>query len=188
VWCVCVPFLPGEGLERGAQAACTVSPAATIAAARDDNNDEHHPTMTASVRPAQSMVWQLLIALLVLWPAGALENLVGRVPAMGWSSWNLFRCDINEDMMKEVANAMVSSGLRDVGYRYINIDDCWMSSNRDPATGAIVPSSEKFPGGMKALGDFLHSKGLLLGIYSSAGDTTCEGLPGSYGYEDMDAK
>ena len=88
-----------------------------------------------------------------------------------------------------MADAIVSSGLRDAGFTLINIDDCWMSSTRDLASGgAILPSLEKFPSGMKALGEYIHSRGLLFGIYSSAGDTTCEGLPGSYGYEEVDAR
>lgn len=83
---------------------------------------------------------------------------------------------------------MVSTGLAGAGYRYVNIDDCWMERERDPSTGQIVPSKRRFPSGMKALGDYLHSKKLLFGIYSSSGDTTCEGLPGSWGHEEQDAR
>ncbi|GFH19829.1 melibiase, partial [Haematococcus lacustris] len=76
-----------------------------------------------------------------------LDNGVGLVPAMGWNSWNYFRCQINETLIREVADAMVSSGLRDAGYKYVNLDDCWMQK-RD-GDGRIVPFADKFPSGMK---------------------------------------
>ncbi|KAG1676530.1 hypothetical protein FOA52_000073 [Chlamydomonas sp. UWO 241] len=105
---------------------------------------------------------------------------------MGWSSWNYFRCDINESMIRQVADAMVDTGLRDAGYKYVNIDDCWMKS-RGP-DDVIQLFNDKFPNGMKAVGDYIHSKGLLFGIYSAAGNTTCEGYPGSWGHEEIDAR
>lgn len=106
-------------------------------------------------------------------------------PPMGWSSWNTFACDINEDLIKAVADEMVNSGLRDAGYIYINIDDCW-HGQRD-ADGFIQPDPERFPSGMKQLADYVHSKGLKLGIYSDAGTATCGGRPGSLGHEYQDA-
>ena len=115
----------------------------------------------------------------------ALDNGVGDVPAMGWNSWNSFRCDINEGLIREVARAMVSSGLRDAGYRYVNVDDCWQESRRPD--GHIVPSHKKFPSGMRALGDYIHGLGLKFGIYSDAAKLTCENFPGSMGYEKLDA-
>ncbi|KAL6751317.1 glycoside hydrolase superfamily [Haematococcus lacustris] len=115
-----------------------------------------------------------------------LDNGVGLVPAMGWNSWNYFRCQINETLIREVADAMVSSGLRDAGYKYVNLDDCWMQK-RD-GDGRIVPFADKFPSGMKALADYVHSKGLLFGVYSDTGNHTCEGYPGSWGYEELDAR
>jgi len=114
-----------------------------------------------------------------------LLNGVGLRPTMGWSSWNTLRCDISEENIREVAAAIVQTGLRDAGYRYINLDDCWQSS-RGP-DGHIVPSA-RFPSGIKRLADHLHSLGLKLGVYSDTGNVTCEGRPGSYGYEREDAQ
>ena len=105
---------------------------------------------------------------------------------MGWNSWNKFACNVSEDLLKSVADAMVSSGMKDAGYQYVVIDDCWQVS-RD-ASGNIVPDAKRFPSGMKALGDYIHSKGLKFGIYSDAGEKTCEGRPGSRGHEFQDAR
>lgn len=107
-------------------------------------------------------------------------------PALGWSTWNTFRCDVNETLVLQAAKALVTSGLRDLGYRYVNIDDCWMAKERDPS-GAWLVDVVKFPSGMRALADQLHVLGLKLGLYSSAGATTCGGFAGSYGHEDGDA-
>lgn len=106
-------------------------------------------------------------------------------PPMGWNSWNYFSCDVSEDLIKEVADAMVESGMKDAGYVYINIDDCW-HGERD-SEGNIQPDPERFPSGMKALADYIHSKGLKIGIYSDAGWKTCAGRAGSRGYEFQDA-
>ena len=107
-------------------------------------------------------------------------------PQMGWNSWNTFACDINEQLIKDTADAMVKNGLKDAGYEYVNIDDCW-HGKRDE-TGVIHPDKERFPSGMKALADYVHSKGLKIGIYSDVGATTCGGRPGSRGYEYQDAR
>jgi alpha-galactosidase len=112
------------------------------------------------------------------------ENLA-LTPPMGWNSWNHFACEINEKIIRETADAMVSSGMKDAGYLYINIDDCW-HGERD-SLGFIHPDSSRFPSGMKALSDYIHSKGLKFGIYSDAGWKTCGGKPGSRGYEYQDA-
>ena len=106
-------------------------------------------------------------------------------PPMGWSSWNTFACDINEELIKTIADEMVASGLKDAGYIYINLDDCW-HGERD-AEGFIQPDPVRFPSGMKALADYVHSKGLKIGIYSDAGSATCGGKPGSLGHEYQDA-
>ena len=117
----------------------------------------------------------------------ALNNGLGRTPARGWNAWNSIRCEgLNEKLIREVADAMVSSGLRDAGYTYVNIDDCWMASKRS-ADGHLQAHEQRFPSGMKALGDYIHSQGLKFGIYSCAGHTTCEGHPASFGYEKIDA-
>jgi len=112
------------------------------------------------------------------------ENLAP-VPPMGWNSWNHFACDINEQTIKAVADAMVTSGMKDAGYVYINIDDCW-HGERD-SLGFIHPNKERFPSGMKSLADYVHSKGLKIGIYSCAGSKTCAGYPAGRGHEYQDA-
>jgi alpha-galactosidase len=113
------------------------------------------------------------------------ENLA-QTPPMGWNSWNKFGCDVSETLIKETADAMVKSGMKNAGYRYIVIDDCWQI-DRDPQ-GNIIPDPERFPSGMKALADYIHSLGLAFGIYSDAGTQTCQGRPGSRGYEFQDAR
>jgi len=106
-------------------------------------------------------------------------------PAMGWNSWNKFGCEITEEIVRGVADAMVETGLRDAGYIYLNIDDCW-HGERD-SLGFIQSDPVKFPSGIKALTNYIHSKGLKAGIYSDAGRKTCGGRPGSFGHEYQDA-
>ncbi len=106
-------------------------------------------------------------------------------PQMGWSTWNKFQGNISEDIIKGIADALVETGLRDAGYTYINIDDCWHGKRN--ADGFIQADEKKFPGGMKAVADYLHERGLKLGIYSDAGTGTCAGMPGSLGHEYQDA-
>lgn len=110
---------------------------------------------------------------------------LAQTPPMGWNSWNKFACDIDAEMIRSTADAMVESGMKDAGYEYVVIDDCW-HGGRD-SLGFIYPDSTRFPNGMKALADYVHSKGLKLGIYSDAGTETCAGYPGSRGYEYQDA-
>ncbi|XP_031268305.1 alpha-galactosidase 1-like [Pistacia vera] len=117
-----------------------------------------------------------------------LDNGLASTPAMGWNSWNHYWCSVNETIIKEAADAIVSSGLAKLGYKYVNIDDCWGEQDRD-SKGNLVAKNTTFPSGIKALADYVHSKGLKLGIYSSAGTYTCsKQMPGSLGYEDQDAK
>lgn len=117
-----------------------------------------------------------------------LANGLGKTPPMGWNSWNHFACQINEKMIRETADALVSTGLSKLGYTYVNIDDCWAELNRDNK-GNLVGKKSTFPSGIKALADYVHSKGLKLGIYSDAGYFTCsKQMPGSLGHEFQDAK
>ncbi len=106
-------------------------------------------------------------------------------PPMGWNSWNKFGCNVSEDLIKGAADAMVSSGMKDAGYEYVVIDDCWQVE-RDK-TGNIVADAKRFPNGIKGVADYVHSKGLKFGIYSDAGEKTCAGRPGSRGHEFQDA-
>lgn len=111
---------------------------------------------------------------------------LGMTPPLGWNSWNTFTWNINEDLIKETADAMVSSGLKDAGYEYVVIDDCWSLKRRDK-NGCLVADPEKFPHGMKAVADYIHSKGLKFGMYSCDGTHTCAGYPGSFEHEFQDA-
>src|SRR6202007_2145695 len=106
-------------------------------------------------------------------------------PPMGWNSWNKFACNVSEDLIKGMADAMVKSGMKDAGYQYVVIDDCWQVS-RDKQ-GNIVADPQRFPSGIKALADYVHSVGLKFGIYSDAGAKTCQGRPGGLGHEYQDA-
>lgn len=117
----------------------------------------------------------------------ALDNGLGQTPPMGWNSWNHFGCSIDEVLIEQVADSLVSTGLRDLGYQYLNLDDCWQRF-RDLDTGKIIEDRDSFPSGMKALGDYIHSKGLKFGLYSDAGLFTCERRPGSLGNEVIDAQ
>lgn len=114
-------------------------------------------------------------------------ELIAPTPPMGWNAWNTFSCDIHEDLIKEVAETFVKDGYRDAGYNIVSLDDGWSAHARDDE-GRLVPDPKKFPSGMKALGDYLHSLGLKFGIYSCAGTLTCAGFPGSYGHERIDAQ
>ena len=105
--------------------------------------------------------------------------MVKNLPALGFNTWNTFGENINEQLVRDTADAMVSTGLRDAGYTYLVIDDCWAEKERDDSH-RLVPSHEKFPSGMKALADYVHGKGLKFGMYSCAGNQTCAGYPSSF--------
>ncbi|MEA4839578.1 MAG: glycoside hydrolase family 27 protein [Bacteroidales bacterium] len=107
-------------------------------------------------------------------------------PPMGWNSWNTFSSEINEQLIKDMADKLVASGMKNAGYEYIVIDDCWLSHERD-SIGNLQADPIKFPYGMKAVGDYIHSKGLKFGMYNCAGTMTCAGYPGTYGHEYQDA-
>jgi alpha-galactosidase len=105
---------------------------------------------------------------------------------MGWNSWNTFGPDIHEDLLRQTADSMVETGLRDAGYEYLVIDDFWEADRRD-ADDRLTWDVEKFPSGIPALADYVHQRGLKFGIYSCAGTCTCGGKPSSFGYEEVDA-
>ncbi|PJN65928.1 Alpha-galactosidase A precursor [Paenibacillus sp. GM1FR] len=114
------------------------------------------------------------------------NQVLGFAPALGWNSWNTFTWDINEQLIRDVADVFVSEGYLAAGYEYIVIDDCWSLKERD-ASGNLVADPEKFPSGMRALSDYIHSKGLKFGMYSCVGTHTCAGYPGSFEHEFQDA-
>jgi len=122
--------------------------------------------------------------------AMALENGMALTPPMGWNSWNAFRGNINETQIKEIIDAMVSSGMRDAGYTFVNLDDNWFPNPARDASGNLIADPTRFKSGIKSLSDYAHSKNLKLGIYSDRGSMTCMNIPksGGYGNEERDAK
>lgn len=111
---------------------------------------------------------------------------LAKTPPMGWNSWNKFACNVSESLIMGIADAMVSSGMKDAGYEYVVIDDCWQVARDE--NGEIVVDKDRFPHGMKFLADYIHSKGLKFGIYSCAGTMTCQRRPGGRGHEYQDAR
>src|SRR5271169_5671329 len=119
-------------------------------------------------------------------PLAAQDKGLALTPPMGWNSWNKFGCNVSEDLIRQTADAMVKSGMKDAGYQYVIIDDCWQVA-RDQ-DGNILADPERFPSGIKALADYIHSKGLKFGIYTDVGTKTCAGRSGSVGHEYQDAR
>jgi alpha-galactosidase len=119
-------------------------------------------------------------------PAAALNNGLALTPPMGWNDWNSFGCNVNAQLVEQTADIIASSGLQAAGYQYVNIDDCWMASARS-SSGHLVPDPGKFPNGITGVANYVHGKGLKLGIYESAGTATCAGYPGSLNHERTDA-
>ncbi|XP_011809926.1 PREDICTED: alpha-galactosidase A [Colobus angolensis palliatus] len=129
--------------------------------------------------------------------ARALDNGLARTPTMGWLHWERFMCNldcqeepdscISEKLFMEMAEFMVSDGWKDAGYEYLCIDDCWMAPQRD-LEGRLQADPQRFPHGIRQLANYVHSKGLKLGIYADVGNKTCAGFPGSFGYYDIDAQ
>jgi alpha-galactosidase len=127
--------------------------------------------------------------------AAGTSGVLGATPPMGWNSWNTFQCNLTETLIKQIADTFVSSGMQAAGYQYVNLDDCWMDG-RD-SSGKLRWNATKFPSGIPALADYVHGKGLKIGIYEVPGNTTCVGLyggistsvaVGSLGHETTDAQ
>jgi alpha-galactosidase len=147
---------------------------------------------TIDIRRGLNSMKKLLLILLI--GLGWASPLVGQkfdglaqTPPMGWNSWNTFQGNINEQMIREMADKLAESGMQEAGYVYVVLDDCWSAMERD-ADSNLVAHPDKFPSGMKALGDYLHSKGFKFGIYNCAGTKTCAGFPGGNGHEEQDAR
>src|SRR3954470_8256024 len=130
----------------------------------------------------KSFLFLLLIATTNF--ASAQKSNLVPTPPMGWNNWNKFACDVSEKLIKQTADVMVSSGMKDAGYQYIVIDDCWQVKRDSNAN--IVSDPQRFPNGIKPLADYVHSLGLKFGIYSDAGSQTCAGRPGGLGHEYQD--
>jgi alpha-galactosidase len=128
----------------------------------------------------------LAAALLAAGTSAIAADGLALTPPMGWNSWNKFGCDVSEKLIKESADALVATGMKDAGYQYLVIDDCWQV--RRDAQGRIVPDRDRFPSGMKALADYVHGQGLKFGLYSDAGTGTCAKRPGSKDHEAIDAR
>lgn len=145
-------------------------------------------------RVLRIVIWFALAANLIVTAAFAetsqevvnkAPNGLALTPPMGWNSWNKFACNVNEQTVRDTVDAIVASGMRDAGYQYVVVDDCW--HGRRDADGFITADPQRFPSGIKALADYVHSHGLKFGIYSDAGRLTCGGRPGSQGHEYQDA-
>jgi alpha-galactosidase len=135
---------------------------------------------------ARTLFLMLFLVMATSW-SHALDNGLARTPPMGWNSWNKFACKgLNEKVVRETADAMASNGMKEAGYQFVILDDCWQTG-RD-ANGNIVADPERFPSGIKALADYIHGKGLKFGIYTDVGTMTCAKRPGSIGHEYQDAK
>jgi alpha-galactosidase len=115
------------------------------------------------------------------------ERSLASTPPMGWNSWNMLGSAVDEESIRRTADAIVRVGFKEIGYEYVVIDDCWSVKGRRDSDGNLIANPEKFPNGMKALADYVHDKGLKIGIYSDAAESTCAGYPGSYGFEEQDA-
>ncbi|MET8765053.1 ricin-type beta-trefoil lectin domain protein [Lentzea sp. NPDC004782] len=142
--------------------------------------------VVAAVTAAALAAVAPVAAVLTAPPAHALGNGLARTPQMGWNDWNAYGCNVSDSLVRATAAAMHNNGMQAAGYQYVNIDDCWMTHNRD-SNGNLVPDPAKFPNGIKALADHVHSLGLKLGIYEDAGTATCAGYPGSLNHERQDA-
>ena len=132
-------------------------------------------------------ILNLIIFCLISFTMTAKSSELAATPPMGWMTWYTFIDNINEKLIIDVADSMISSGLRDAGYNLIQLDDGWMAKNRDQE-GRQYADTDRFPNGIKYLADYLHARGFKLGIYSSNGTQTCAGYPGSYNHEEIDAK
>jgi len=119
---------------------------------------------------------------------GASTARLAPTPPMGWNSWNHFGCAVSADLVERTADALTANGMAKLGYDSVDIDDCWMSRQRDARTGELVADPAKFPQGIASVARYLHARGFTLGIYEDAGTATCAGFPGSLGHERLDAQ
>lgn len=138
-------------------------------------------------RTLKTALWVALSLMIAPAMSLGLDNGLARTPPMGWNSWNKFGCDgLNEKVVRQTADEMATNGMKDAGYQYVILDDCWQSG-RD-AQGNVIADATKFPSGIKALADYVHSKGLKFGIYTDVGTMTCAKRVGSIGHEYQDAR
>ncbi|XP_025423362.1 alpha-N-acetylgalactosaminidase-like [Sipha flava] len=144
-----------------------------------------------------SLLWTCLASFVTIGWVDGLDNGLALTPPMGWLAWQRYRCItdcetypddcVNEQLFMRAADLLVSEGYAELGYQYLIVDDCWLAKNRS-ANGKLQADSQRFPSGIKALSDYVHSKGLKFGLYEDWGTKTCAGYPGVLGYEEVDAK
>jgi alpha-galactosidase len=148
----------------------------------------HNATCKLPLNPLSMKRCLLFLVAVFLFLSAASQKFdrLAKSPPMGWNSWNKYQCDVSEDLILKMADAMAGSGMKDAGYEFIVIDDCWQVSRDE--NGEIVADPERFPHGMKYVADYIHSKGLKFGIYSCAGKLTCQRRPGGLGHEYQDAR
>src|SRR5690349_11177389 len=142
--------------------------------------------MTRPCRVTRFALFLLVIAAAWFAPSAFSQSSgsLALTPPMGWNSWNKFGCNVSDKLIREMTDAIVSTGMKDAGYQFVNIDDCWQVSRS--ADGTIVVDPDRFPNGMRPLADYVHSKGLKFGVYTDAGRMTCQKRPGSYEHEAQD--
>lgn len=138
-----------------------------------------------------SLLVSLLFTSITIRPAAAAAssyNGLAVTPQMGWDNWNAFACDVDAELVQSSAEAIVDLGLRDLGYEYVILDDCWSAGRNTSGNGSIIADLTKFPNGMAAVAEGVHDLGLKFGMYSSAGRYTCGSYEGSLGHEEVDAQ
>ena len=132
-------------------------------------------------------IFNCIIIFLCIAIATSIDNGLGKTPQMGWNSWNHFKCNVSETLVKQTTDKIIELGLDKKGYVHVNIDDCWQV-DRDNTTKVIIEDKTRFSSGMGSLAKYIHDKGLKFGLYSDAGPMTCQSRPGSYGFEKIDAQ
>eukprot|EP01102_Stenamoeba_stenopodia_P004982 TRINITY_DN15485_c0_g1_i1.p1 TRINITY_DN15485_c0_g1~~TRINITY_DN15485_c0_g1_i1.p1 ORF type:complete len:449 (+),score=58.88 TRINITY_DN15485_c0_g1_i1:71-1348(+) len=155
-------------------------------------------SVLSAVSLATTAIMMMTVLLSAIPVAQGLNNGLALTPPMGWLSWERFRCNvdcvsypdscISEQLYMDMADELVEGGYADLGYVFVNVDDCWAEMERDNVTQQMVPNRQRFPNGIEGLANYVHSKGLKLGLYTDIGTNTCGGYPGSYGYYELDAQ
>ncbi|KAI0766513.1 glycoside hydrolase [Irpex lacteus] len=173
----CIPATAASSVSASSSTLATITSAPVTSGSSTSASTTSHATSTGSS----------LTGIAASAPTVGPSKQVGKLPALGWNSWNAYGCNINETKVLNAAKQIVSLGLQKAGYQYVNIDDCWSLMARDSTTGRIVPDPTKFPNGIDSVATQVHALGLKFGIYGDAGTATCAGFPGSLGNEALDA-
>lgn len=145
-------------------------------------------TMASVLLTTTSLAWASLSLVRPAAAGASSYNGLAVTPQMGWDNWNAFACDVDAALIQSSAEAIVDLGLKDLGYQYVILDDCWSNGRNTSGNGSIIADLTKFPNGMAAVADGVHALGLKFGMYSSAGRYTCGSYEGSLGHEEVDAQ